>query len=118
MKFLFEIGNREKHVIVFQWSQFWGSLRVSVDGNPVDRKFMKLASQAGPAQGSTVTNDSTWVILGKEINLITRWDFTVGLEEKHRIRIEKKRPTWFAGLRPYNYRVFVDETEIINQTGY
>lgn len=118
MKLLFEVGNKEKHDVVFRWIQLWGSLRISVDGNIIERRLFQLVSPNKPAQSNSNSNDDTWVIFGKEINLIDRWEFTVGVTEQHTIRIEKKRPKWNAGLRPHNYRVFVDGVEIINRTGY
>jgi hypothetical protein len=118
MKLSFVVGNKEKHDIVFRWNQLWGSLRISVDGNTVERRLLQLASPNKPAQSNRESTADTWVIFGKAINLVDRWEFAVGVTEQHTIRIEKRRPKWNAGLRRHNYRVLVDGTEIINQSGY
>ena len=118
MKFSFKVGEKEKHDVAFRWNQMLGSLRILVDESIIERRFLQLVSPNKTAQRNSESKEDTWVIFGKEIDLIDRWEFTVGETEQHTIRIEKKRPKWNAGFRPHKYRVFVDGAEIINRTGY
>jgi hypothetical protein len=43
------------------------------------------------------------------LNLIKAYEFKVGNQEVHNIRIEKKRKLFFAGFRKSTYKVFIDE---------
>ena len=42
------------------------------------------------------------------LSLTKRYEFTVGVEERHNVVIEKKRKLFLAGLRPQHYRIFID----------
>jgi hypothetical protein len=42
------------------------------------------------------------------LKLTKRYEFTVGTTEQHQIAIEKKRKLFLAGVRPQQYRVFID----------
>ena len=85
MRFSFEVGEKERHRVDFSFNQFWGNLNISVDGVAVQRDFRLLSLQ-----------------------LVKRYEFTVGQQELHQIAIEKERKLLFAGLRKQKYRVFVD----------
>ena len=85
MKFAFTVGKDEPHQVVFSFDQFIGKLEIKVDGQ-------------------TVTNDFRIFSL----TLTKRYELTVGVNEKHLVVIEKKRKLFLAGVRPQQYRVFVD----------
>jgi hypothetical protein len=91
MKFSFDVGEKEKHNIYFHWNQLWGSLRISVDGKTIERRFFQIASPNEPAQKNDSSSDDIWVIHGKRIKLVDRWEFTVGGAERHTILIIKTR---------------------------
>lgn len=85
MKFSFRVGVQEQHQIDFSFDQVIGNLEIRVDGEPLVKDFRLLS-----------------------LKLTKRYEFTVGLQEQHHIAIEKKRKLFLAGLRPQQYRVFVD----------
>src|SRR5271168_706977 len=39
LEFEFEVGESERHSVAFRFDQLWGPLKISVDGNPVIKKF-------------------------------------------------------------------------------
>ena len=43
------------------------------------------------------------------VGLVKHWDFVVGQQEQHRVRIEKHRELLFAGFRPQPVYAFVDD---------
>jgi hypothetical protein len=118
MKLSFEVGTREKHLVDFRWNQMWGSLRIIVDGKIIERRFFQLASPNKPASSNCKSTEDSWVIFGKKIDLLNRWEFTVGRDEKHTVTIEKRRQKWLAGIRPQHYRVLIDGIELKSCTGY
>ena len=85
MQFSFMVGVTEPHQVDFSFDQFVGNLEIKVDGKPVVKDF-RFAS----------------------MKLTKRYDFVVGVNEKHQISIEKTRKLFLAGLRPQQYRVLVD----------
>jgi hypothetical protein len=85
MKFSFLVGIQEQHQIDFSFDQVIGNLEIRVDGEPLVKDFRMLS-----------------------LKLTKRYEFTVGKQERHQIAIEKKRKLFLAGLRPQQYRVFVD----------
>ena len=113
MKFSFEVGQDEKHQIDFQWSKWLGVARIKVDGTLIQKSrplaFSELAQlgalhgMGGPARylSRTATGYAG-------LPMTRGWQFEVGDQEKHAIRIEKERPVVLAALRPHNYRLFVD----------
>jgi hypothetical protein len=62
-----------------------GNLDIRVDGQPEVKDFRMFS-----------------------VTLTKRYEFTVGVEERHNIIIEKKRKLFLAGLRPQQYRIFID----------
>lgn len=85
MELNFVVGEREKHDVHFSWNQMWGGLKIAVDGIDVV---------------------STVRILS--FSLVKTYEFTVGVEEKHTVRIEKRREKFFAGFRPQVVTAWVD----------
>jgi len=85
MKFSFRVGVQEQHQVDFSFDQFIGNLEIRVDGQPIVKDFRMLS-----------------------LTLTKRYEFTVGSHEQHHIAIEKKRKLFLAGLRPQQYRVFID----------
>jgi hypothetical protein len=85
LEFEFEVGEAERHRVHFVFDQFWGTVRISVDGKRVIRD-LRLFS----------------------FSTTKRYRFTVGDQERHEVVIEKTRPVMVAGFRPQVGRVFVD----------
>ena len=81
----FEVGQVERHQVTFSFNKFWGGLSIAVDGVSVVRT-VRIGS----------------------IGLVKRWDFVVGQQEQHQVRIEKHREQLFAGFRPQPVYAFVD----------
>ena len=81
----FDVGEVEHHQVVFTFTKSWGGLTITVDGVNVVRS-VRLAS----------------------LNLVKTYDFVVGEQEKHHIRIEKHRKQFFAGFRPQPVYAYVD----------
>ncbi|MGJ4844882.1 hypothetical protein [Leifsonia sp. Le1] len=83
--FSFSVGEREKHTIVYLFDQWWGWLTITVDGTMVVEKFITL-----------------------NFRLRQVFEFTVGVDERHVVRIEKSRPLLVAFARPQPTRAFCD----------
>lgn len=95
MKFSFEVGTEERHVVEFDFNSMWGNLSIKVDGNEVVSDFRMLS-----------------------LRLTTSYTFDVGVREQHAVRIEKERKLFFAGLRKQKYRVFIDNQLIQEYEGF
>ena len=85
MQFSFRVGVSEQHQVDFSFDQFIGNLEIRVDGQPLIKDFRMLS-----------------------LKLTKRYEFVVGTQEQHQIAIEKKRKLFLAGLRPMQYRIFID----------
>ena len=85
MQFSFNVGVNEKHRVDFSFDQFIGNLEILVDGQAAVKDFRMLS-----------------------ISLTKRYEFMVGIQEQHAVAIEKKRKLFLAGLRPQQYRIFID----------
>ncbi|HEV8589333.1 MAG TPA: hypothetical protein VGQ72_10700 [Pyrinomonadaceae bacterium] len=85
MNFSFTVGINEQHRVDFSFDQMIGNLEIKVDGQTAIKDF-RFAS----------------------LSLTKRYDLMVGINEKHHVAIEKKRKLFLAGLRPMQYRVFID----------
>jgi hypothetical protein len=81
----FEVGQAERHQVVFSFDRFSGSTKIRVDGALVDTDRAIFS-----------------------VKLVKRYEFGVGQAEKHAVAIEKTRKLLFAGFRPSTYNVFVD----------
>jgi hypothetical protein len=113
VKFSFEVGDSPKHKVEFAWNQFWGSLRIAVDGEVLFTRRIQLMSPIGEHP-----TDPVWRVAGMPIQLLEKWEFDVGTVQKHRVRIEKVRPKVLAGFRPHSYRALVDESVVFERTGF
>ena len=85
MQFSFNVGVNEKHRVDFSFDQFIGNLEILIDGDQAVKDFRMFS-----------------------VSLTKRYEFTVGVQERHDVIIEKKRKLFLAGLRPQQYRIFVD----------
>jgi hypothetical protein len=81
----FTVGAGETHRVEYRWDQMWGWVTVTVDGVLVLRDLVTFTLR------------------------LTRVDeFEVGESEKHRVRIEKRRPLLASFARPQPITAFVD----------
>ncbi|MBD0371841.1 MAG: hypothetical protein ICV60_13460 [Pyrinomonadaceae bacterium] len=85
MQFSFEVGEHEKHLVSLNFDQMIGTMRIYVDNQEVVNELRMFS-----------------------ISLVKTYDFVVGVNERHAVRIEKRRKLFLAGLRNQKYRVFVD----------
>lgn len=85
MQFSFMVGITEPHRVDFSFDQFGGRLEIKVDGLPVVDEVRTLSA-----------------------SLTKRYDFVVGVVEKHHVAIEKERKLLLAGFQPQQYRIFID----------
>ena len=85
MQFSFMVGVNEKHRVDFSFDQFMGNLDILVDGQSAVKDFRMFS-----------------------VSLTKRYEFMVGVQEQHAVVIEKKRKLFLAGLRPQQYRIFID----------
>lgn len=81
----FLVGDHEQHAVYFSWNQMWGGLKISVDGVNVVNTVQMFS-----------------------VSLVTSYEFTVGDEEKHVVRIEKRRKLFAGGFRPQTLVALVD----------
>jgi hypothetical protein len=95
MKFSFDVGHTEVHRVDFHFNQMIGTLTICVDGEPVKRDFRTFS-----------------------LSLVTTYEFAIGREERHAVKIEKSRKLLLAGLRPHEYRAFVDGALVKTCRGY
>lgn len=118
MKFSFEVGQAEPHTVEFYWGQMFGSLKIKIDGRIIEQKSHMLFSPSNITQDLNAPDNEKLKLLGIEVLLVEKWDFQVGIYEKHQVRIEKERTRVFSGIRPHKYRVYVDDRLIDEYKGY
>jgi hypothetical protein len=85
LEFDFEVGATERHRVYFYFDQFWGNVKIEVDGKRVIRDFRFISFRTRK-----------------------RYRFSVGETERHDVVIEKSRKLVIAGARQQVCRVFVD----------
>ena len=85
MQFSFTVGVHEQHRVDFSFDQFIGNLEIKVDGQTAIKDFRIFS-----------------------LKLTKRYELVVGVNEKHHVAIEKRRKLFLAGIRPQQYRVFID----------
>ena len=100
MRFAFKLGDAETARVEFYRNPWVGTMRITADGQPV--------AFVDPTRLSTHF-DFKWV---------KRHTFVVGTGERHEVTIEHERPVLWGGLRPNDYRVFVDGRMIGEHHGY
>lgn len=81
----FVVGQQEQHTVVFSFDKFWGRLTITVDGQSVVDTVRLLS-----------------------VNTVKTWEFEVGANERHTVRIDKHRAVLFAGFRPQPVYAYVD----------
>jgi hypothetical protein len=89
LDFEFEVGESERHNVVFQFDQMWGPLKISVDGKPVIRKLGMFT-----------------------LRRTSRYEFSVGSSEPHKVRIERTRKALVGGFQAQECIAYVDGEEM------
>ena len=95
MIFSLEIGQREKHLLEFEFDQMLGNLVIKLDGYPVQRDFRMFS-----------------------FNLVKSYEIDIPGPEPLHVRIEKERELLLAGFRPQKYRVFVNNQLVASYEGF
>lgn len=81
----FRVGTAETHDVVFSFDKFWGNLAITVDSVPAVRDLRTVS-----------------------VSLTKIYCLSVGVRERHEVRIEKDRALLLAGARPQPVRAYVD----------
>ncbi len=81
----FDVGAGERHQVQFAFDKFWGGLTISVDGVNVVKRRQYFS-----------------------LRLVKTYEFTVGVHERHAVRIDKHRKLFLAGVRPQPVFAYVD----------
>jgi hypothetical protein len=89
IRFDFEVGLVEKHRVKFYFNQSFGPLRVYVDDVVVVRKFRMFT-----------------------LSTVEKYEFPVGVEERHDVVIQKSRRKLMGGFIPQECVAFVDGKEV------
>jgi len=89
LDFEFEVGENERHNVVFQFDQLWGPLKISVDGKRVIRKLGMFS-----------------------LRRTSGYEFSVGSSELHQVRIEKTRKALVGGFQAQECVAYVDGREM------
>jgi hypothetical protein len=92
MHMMFEVGSNERHQVNFDFDQTWGKLTISVDGNVLVKQRILIS-----------------------VSLVRQWEFDVGSDEVHHVRIEKRRARHLAFAKPQPVTAFVDGKQIAQQ---
>lgn len=94
LEFHFEVGDAERHEVGFHFNRTWGPLRISVDDQPVIKKFRIF-----------------WP------SRTERFELTVGQSEHHDVVIEKRRSRFMGGFSPQQCVAYVDDREVGRYSG-
>lgn len=89
----FPVG-AQKHDVQFSWNQWWGRLSITVDGQSVVDTVRMFS-----------------------LSTVKTYEFEVGDPERHMVRIEKHRATFFAGFRPQPVYAYVDGVLVAQSEG-
>jgi hypothetical protein len=85
----FDVGQVERHHLVYRFNQIWGGLRITVDGKTV-----------------------IWTIPMYWFSLTNNQELTVGKDEIHNVQIEKERPFFLAAFRSQDATAYVDGKKV------
>lgn len=85
LKFNFAVGETETHEIEFKFNQFWGNVAIKVDGAKIKKNLLLVS-----------------------LSLTKVYEFNVGTNEEHHVKIELIRKLLFAGFREYIGKVYID----------
>jgi hypothetical protein len=118
MKFSFEVGNKEKHRVDFSWNQFLGALKIKGDKQHIIRKAINISSPTNFFNKLEAPTEEKWNFFGLEIQLVERWNFDIGEQKKHQVKIEKERGKFFAWAKPQKYRVYIDNKLVEEHKGF
>ena len=99
MRFAFDVGIRETTHVEFYHNPRLGSVTIIANGKPVVRQW--------PWHPHSLIN----------IPIVRKYEFTVGIEESHAVKIEIQRERWAAALRPHKFRVYVDGELVEEHSG-
>lgn len=89
MRIVFEVGVTERHQVEVSYDQVTGRWRILVDGHTaLDR------------------------VRHRSLSLIETHVLTVGVGERHTLRVDKHRKLLFPGLRPQTIIAYVDDREV------
>ena len=94
MRMSFDVGVEERHQVQVSFNKFWGAVSIKVDGRSVVRTIR---------MGS--------------IDLVKHWDFVVGTNERHNVRVEKHRERILGAFRPQPFRAYVDGQLVAEEIG-
>lgn len=92
MQMTFAVGQQEQHEVMFAFDKFWGRLLITVNGQSVV-DTVRFAS----------------------LGLTKAWEFPVGVNEVHTVRIEKRRERVLAGFRPQPVTAYVDGVVVMQR---
>lgn len=95
MYFSFEVGIQEKHFVVVDYNQMVGLMSILVDNRQVVSELRMFS-----------------------LSLVKSYDFIVGVNERHAVRVEKERKLFMAGLRKQKYRVYIDGQLVQQHEGF
>lgn len=85
MNYRFEVGQYERHYVELRYEVFFGQFKAFVDGR-------------------LVFSDLPFFAFG----LTRTFQFYVGMQERHLIRVEKTRKLFFPAFQPQQYRIYID----------
>jgi hypothetical protein len=89
----FTVGQSPSYAVRFTHNKFWGSTRIAVDGQTVFKQNLPFE---------------------ESMSTVKRHHLTI---DEHEVVIEIERKRAFAGLRPMDYRAFVDGHLVLARTG-
>jgi hypothetical protein len=85
VELVFQVGRGEPHQVKFKYSKFLGFMSITVDYRKIHKTIYRSSME-----------------------LVKTYDFTVGVDEQHHVRIEHRRKLMFAGFRPQDIYAYVD----------
>ncbi len=85
----FNVGELEQHHVVYRFNQMWGGLQITVDGVSVVKTVRSFS-----------------------LSKTNSYEFDVGEEEIHHVRIEKLRRLFLAGVQPQVVTAYVDGVKV------
>ena len=100
MELKFEIGQKEKTLLIIKRNSFNGKFTYSENG--VQKEIRN------PLNIGTHVN----------LKLINNYEFEVGNNEKHKIEIKHKRPLLLAGFRPQYFEIKINDKIEKEYKGY
>lgn len=95
LDFSFSVGNKEIHKVEFYFNQFMGKTNVWVDEKLIIEDKRPISN-----------------------HLAKVYDFNLGADEIHIVKIEMLQKPFFAGMRDRIVKVFVDGKLIEEYTGH